>query len=110
MVELLEYAWDMLGFGCLLILFGAIPFYGECLMRTNDRMLLIAAALNGILSRGAQRYKDGPFTLDTDNPERIACLAVRIADQTLEIANERLSKQGRTNAGAHRLPAGHDSA
>ena len=79
-------------------------------MKTTDRMLLIAAALNGILSRGAQRYKDGPFTLDTDNPERIACLAVRIADQTLEIANERLSKQGRTNAGANRLPAGHDRA
>jgi len=77
-------------------------------MRTNDRMLLIAAALNGILSRGVEHYKDGPFTLDT--PDRIACLAVRIADQTLEIANERLSNQRRTNAGAHRLPTSHDSA
>ena len=25
MVELLEYAWDAFGFGCFLILFGAIP-------------------------------------------------------------------------------------
>jgi hypothetical protein len=69
-------------------------------MKTTDRMLLIAAALNGILSRGAQRYKDGPFTLDTDNPERIACLAVRIADQTLEIANERLPRPRSANSGA----------
>ena len=77
-------------------------------MKTNDRIVLIAAALNGILSRGVEHYKDGPFTLDT--PERIACLAVRIADQTLEIANERLSNQRRTNAGSNRLPAGHDRA
>ena len=78
-------------------------------MKANDdRMLLIAASLNGILSRGIEHYKDGPFTLDT--PDRIACLAVRIADATLEMANERLSKQKRANANSDRLPAGDGSA
>ena len=78
-------------------------------MKANDdRMILIAASLNGILSRGIEHYKDGPFSLDT--ADRIASLAVRLADATLEIANERLSNQRRTNAGANRLPASHDSA
>jgi hypothetical protein len=58
--------------------------------KTDDRMQMIAAALNGILSRGVEHYKDGPYSLDT--PERIATLAVRIADATLEISNERLPR------------------
>jgi hypothetical protein len=58
--------------------------------KSDDRMALIASALNGILSRGIEHYKDGPFSLDT--PERIATLAIRIADATLEISNERLPR------------------
>ena len=52
--------------------------------KTDDRMQMIAAALNGILSRGVEHYKDGPYSLDT--PERIANLAVRIADATLRLS------------------------
>jgi len=67
-------------------------------MKTNDdRMLLIAASLNGILSRGIEHYKDGPFSLDT--ADRIASLAVRLADATLEMANERLSRPRSANSG-----------
>lgn len=78
-------------------------------MKTNDdRMLLIAASLNGILSRGIEHYKDGPFSLDT--ADRIASLAVRLADATLEIANERLPKQKRANTHFDRLPASDGSA
>ena len=58
--------------------------------KSDDRLTLIAAALNGILSRGIEHYKDGPYSLDT--PERIATLAVRIADATLEQMNERLPR------------------
>jgi len=66
--------------------------------KTDDRLTLIAAALNGILSRGIERYKDGPYSLDT--PERIATLAVRIADATLEISNERLPRPRSTDSSA----------
>ena len=64
--------------------------------KTDDRLTLIAAALNGILSRGVEHYKDGPYSLDT--PERIANLAVRIADATLEISNERLPRPRSTDS------------
>ena len=64
--------------------------------KTDDRLTLIAAALNGILSRGIEHYKDGPYSLDT--PERIANLAIRIADATLEISNERLPRPRNTNS------------
>ena len=66
--------------------------------KTDDRMQMIAAALNGILSRGVEHYKDGPYSLDT--PERIANLAVRIADATLEIMNERLPRPRSTDSSA----------
>ena len=66
--------------------------------KTDDRLTLIAAALNGILSRGIEHYKDGPYSLDT--PERIATLAVRIADATLEIMNERLPRPRSTDSSA----------
>ena len=66
--------------------------------KSDDRMTLIAAALNGILSRGIEHYKDGPYSLDT--PERIATLAVRIADATLEIMNERLSRPRSSDSSA----------
>ena len=66
--------------------------------KNDDRMTLIAAALNGILSRGIEHYKDGPYSLDT--PERIATLAIRIADATLEISNERLPKPRSANSSA----------
>ena len=66
--------------------------------KSDDRLTLIAAALNGILSRGIEHYKDGPYSLDT--PERIATLAVRIADATLEISNERLSRPRSTDSSA----------
>ena len=52
--------------------------------KNDDRMTLIAAALNGILSRGIEHYNDGPYSLDT--PERIATLAIRIADATLRLS------------------------
>ena len=52
--------------------------------KSDDRMAMIAAALNGILSRGVEHYKDGPYSLDT--PERIATLAIRIADATLRLS------------------------
>ena len=52
--------------------------------KNDDRMVLIASALNGILSRGIEHYKDGPYSLDT--PERIATLAIRIADATLRLS------------------------
>ena len=66
--------------------------------KNDDRLTLIAAALNGILSRGVEHYKDGPYSLDT--PERIATLAVRIADATLEISNERLPRPRSTDSSA----------
>ena len=66
--------------------------------KSDDRMALIASALNGILSRGIEHYKDGPFSLDT--PERIATLAIRIADATLEISNERLPRPRSTDSSA----------
>ena len=66
--------------------------------KTDDRLTLIAAALNGILSRGIEHYKDGPYSLDT--PERIANLAIRIADATLEISNERLPRPRSTDSSA----------
>ena len=66
--------------------------------KSDDRMQMIAAALNGILSRGIEHYKDGPYSLDT--PERIATLAVRIADATLEISNERLPRPRSTDSSA----------
>ena len=66
--------------------------------KSDDRMALIASALNGILSRGIEHYKDGPYSLDT--PERIATLAVRIADATLEIMNERLPRPRSTDSSA----------
>jgi hypothetical protein len=58
--------------------------------KNDDRMQMIAAALNGILSRGIEHYKDGVLALDT--AERIASFAVRVADTTLEISNERLPR------------------
>ena len=66
--------------------------------KSDDRMQIIAAALNGILSRGIEHYKDGPYSLDT--PERIATLAIRIADATLEISNERLPRPRNTDSSA----------
>ena len=66
--------------------------------KTDDRLTLIAAALNGILSRGIEHYKDGPYSLDT--PERIATLAVRVADATLEIMNERLPRPRSSDSSA----------
>ena len=66
--------------------------------KSDDRMQMIAAALNGILSRGIEHYKDGPYSLDT--PERIATLAIRIADATLEISNERLPRPRSTDSSA----------
>ena len=66
--------------------------------KTDDRMQMIAAALNGILSRGIEHYKDGPYSLDT--PERIATLAIRIADATLEISNERLPRPRSSDSSA----------
>ena len=66
--------------------------------KSDDRMALIASALNGILSRGIEHYKDGPFSLDT--PERIATLAIRIADAAVEIANERLPRPRSTDPSA----------
>ena len=66
--------------------------------KNDDRMTLIASALNGILSRGIEHYKDGPYSLDT--PERIATLAVRVADATLEIMNERLSRPRSSDSSA----------
>ena len=74
--------------------------------KTDDRMQMIAAALNGILSRGIEHYKDGPYSLDT--PERIATLAVRIADATLEISNERLPKPRSANSSPDRVHDGDD--
>ena len=66
--------------------------------KSDDRLTLIAAALNGILSRGIEHYKDGPYSLDT--PERIATLAIRIADATMEISNERLPRPRNTDSSA----------
>ena len=74
--------------------------------KTDDRMQMIAAALNGILSRGVEHYKDGPYSLDT--PERIATLAVRIADATLEISNERLPRPRSSNPSPDRVHDGDD--
>lgn len=75
--------------------------------KNDDRMQMIAAALNGIISRGIEHYKDGPYSLDT--PERIANLAIRIADATLEIANERLPRPRNTNSSPDRVHDGDDS-
>lgn len=66
--------------------------------KNDDRLTLIASALNGILARGIEHYKDGPYSLDT--PERIANLAIRIADATLEINNERLPRPRSTDSSA----------
>ena len=66
--------------------------------KTDDRMTLIAAALNGILACGVKNYHD--HTLQLDSAERIAAFAVRLADTTLEMANERLSRPRGTNSGA----------
>ena len=66
--------------------------------KSDDRLTLIAAALNGILSRGIEHYKDGVLALDT--AERIASFAVRVADTTLEIANERLPRPRNTDSSA----------
>ena len=74
--------------------------------KTDDRMQMIAAALNGILSRGVEHYKDGPYSLDT--PERIATLAIRIADATLEISNERLPRPRSANSSPDRIHDGDD--
>ena len=68
------------------------------MVRNDYRMQMIAAALNGILSRGIEHYKDGPYSLDT--PERIANLAIRIADATLEIMNERLPRPRSSDSSA----------
>ena len=74
--------------------------------KTDDRMQMIAAALNGILSRGIEHYKDGPYSLDT--PERIATLAIRIADAAVEIANERLPRPRSASASFDRVHDGDD--
>jgi hypothetical protein len=74
--------------------------------KTDDRMQMIAAALTGILSRGVEHYKDGPYSLET--PERIANLAVRIADATLEIANERLPRPRSADSSPDRVHDGDD--
>ena len=66
--------------------------------KNDDRMQMIAAALNGILSRGIEHYKDGVLALDT--AERIASFAVRIADTTLEISNERLPRSRSADSSA----------
>ena len=66
--------------------------------RNDDRMTLIAAALNGILACGVKNYHD--HTLQLDSAERIAAFAVRLADTTLEIANERLPRPRSANSGA----------
>ena len=58
--------------------------------KSDDRMQLIAAALNGILACGIKNYND--HTLQLDSAERIAAFAIRIADTTLEMANERLQR------------------
>lgn len=65
---------------------------------SNDRMQLIAAALNGILACGYRNY------LDRDHPlksaEDIAFFAIRLADTTLEMANERLQRPQDSNSSA----------
>ena len=66
---------------------------------TNDRMQLIAAALNGILACGVKNYHD--HTLQLDSAERIAAFAVRLADTTLEMANERLQRPRSADPSAH---------
>ena len=66
--------------------------------RNDDRMTLIAAALNGILACGVKNYHD--HTLQLDSAERIAAFAVRLADTTLEMANERLPRSRSANSGA----------
>ena len=65
--------------------------------KTDDRMTLIAAALNGILACGVKNYHD--HTLQLDSAERIAAFAVRLADTTLEMANERLPRARGTTSG-----------
>ena len=76
------------------------------MVRNDYRMQMIAAALNGILSRGIEHYKDGPYSLDT--PERIATLAIRIADATLEIMNERLPRPRSSDSSPDRVHDGDD--
>ena len=63
--------------------------------KNDDRMQLIAAALNGILACGIKNYND--HTLQLDSAERIAAFAIRIADTTLEMANERLQRPRDSN-------------
>jgi hypothetical protein len=58
--------------------------------KSDDRMQLIAAALNGILACGIKNYND--HTLQLDSAERIAAFAIRLADTTLEMAYERKPK------------------
>jgi hypothetical protein len=67
--------------------------------KNDDRMILIAAALNGILSCGHKNY------LDRDQPlksaEDIAYFAIRLADTTLEMMNERLQRPRSADPSAH---------
>jgi len=67
--------------------------------KSDDRMTLIAAALNGILSCGHKNY------LDRDQPlksaEDIAYFAIRLADTTLEMMNERLQRSRDSDSSAH---------
>ena len=67
--------------------------------KSDDRMQLIAAALNGILACGIKNYND--HTLQLDSAERIAAFAIRLADTTLEMANERLPRPRSTDSSAH---------
>ena len=67
--------------------------------KSDDRMQLIAAALNGILACGIKNYND--HTLQLDSAERIAAFAIRIADTTLEMANERLQRPRSADPSAH---------
>lgn len=67
--------------------------------KSDDRMQLIAAALNGILACGIKNYND--HTLQLDSAERIAAFAIRLADTTLEMANERLPRPRSADPSAH---------
>ena len=67
--------------------------------KSDDRITLIAAALNGILACGIKNYND--HTLQLDSAERIAAFAIRLADTTLEMANERLQRPRSADPSAH---------
>ena len=58
------------------------PLETPPLNNITTRDLMIAAALNGILSKGIKEYADGPFELDSAS--RIGAFAVRLADAALE--------------------------